>query len=122
MICVNTNLMIALIVIIAVLNCSLTGCGTTSPAVAENVPASTVESTQPEAPNDNVFYATVLETTSDFGGILVKPESDVLPNELVIHSASLPAVSVGDRVRVEHDGQITLSLPGQIFGATVTIV
>ncbi len=104
--------------------CVLAGCGAGALAYTytDAEQPSATENAGDEQTGDNVFYATVLELQSDFGGILVKPESDVLPNELVIHSSAMPTVSVGDRVRVEHNGQITLSLPGQIFGATVTVV
>ncbi len=65
------------------------------------------------------FYATVKDTESDFGGILVDPEDDTLGGELVVHSDTLPTLQKGDRVKVIYDGQIALSYPGQIFGAKV---
>ena len=75
-----------------------------------------------EEPSDKLFYATVTSLTSDFGGILVKPESPMLAEELVVHATDLPKLSVGDRIKVVHDGQIALSYPGQVFGAVVTLV
>ncbi len=118
-----------LVSVLALAACSLclVGCGADASAAVGSEAASSAESTatqstEAETMNDTVFYATVLDMKSDFGGILVKPESDALPHELVIHAAELPTLSVGDRVRVEHSGQITLSLPGQVYGATVTVV
>ena len=76
---------------------------------------------EPQQTNDKQFYATVLALTTDFGGILVKPEDPTLSDELVVHSANMPELSVGDRIKVVHDGQIALSYPGQVFGAIVTL-
>ena len=92
---------------------------------AENNPSEEAlenQSTEAESINDKFFYATVTELTTDFGGILVKPEGDTLPNELVVHAEKLPSLSIGDRVKIQHDGQIALSYPGQIFGAVVTLM
>lgn len=74
-----------------------------------------------EQTNDKFFYAEVISLETDFGGILVKPEEPMLSGELIVHAKNLPEVSVGDRVKVAHDGQIALSYPGQVFGAEVTI-
>lgn len=69
-----------------------------------------------------VFYAEVVSLTTDFGGILVNPEPPMMTGELIVHSDSMPSLSVGDRIKVCHDGQIALSYPGQVFGAVVSVV
>ncbi|MBO7217275.1 MAG: hypothetical protein J6V50_01090 [Clostridia bacterium] len=112
---------IFLTVLILAAGLSFAACVSSS---AENNPSKDGSSDLPsESENlgDKVFYATVTALTTDFGGILVEPESDTLPNELVVHAEKLPSLSVGDRVKIQHDGQIALSYPGQIFGAVVTL-
>ena len=108
-----------LAVLVLALGVCFTACVSSS---AENgssaEPSSEAES---EVTSDKMFYATVTALTTDFGGILVKPESPMVADELVVHAAKLPELSVGDRIRVVHDGQIALSYPGQVFGAVVTI-
>ncbi len=98
---------------------SLAACVSSSAENGSSQEATANVSSEPDS--DKMFYATVTALTTDFGGILVRPESTVLPNELVVHAAELPKLSVGDRIKVVHDGQIALSYPGQVFGAVVTL-
>ncbi len=108
-----------LLLLLLIILSGAVGCITSS-SEGEREEASS-ELSSAEETGENVFYATVTATESDFGGILVEPESNILPAELVVHPLDTPKLSVGDRVRVEHSGQITLSLPGQIYGARVTL-
>ncbi len=111
---------ILILAVLAILSCALVGCvGSSAEGKGESVTDG--ESIESEESSEYVFYGTVTETESDFGEILVKPESKILPRELVVHSSAMPALNVGERVKVEYNGQITLSLPGQIFGAKVTV-
>lgn len=118
----NRKEFIFALLLLSVAAIALGGCSSTS---TEGVPADAAVSSeeQTSSQNDNKysFYATVTETESDFGGILVESEDKSIASPIVVHSDNMPDLSVGDRVRVEHDGQITLSYPGQIFGANVTV-
>lgn len=98
---------------------SFAACVSSSAENGSSEEATAKVSSEPDS--DKVFYATVTSLTTDFGGILVRPESTILPNELVVHAEKLPNLSVGDRIKVVHDGQIALSYPGQVFGANVTL-
>ncbi len=55
----------------------------------------------------------------DDGGVLCEPEEENNPAEVLVYSENMPKLREGDRIRVNHDGQITLSYPGKIFGAEV---
>ncbi len=111
---------VLLILLMLILACTAEGCENSSAEGGSEAIVSN-ESIEAQEESEFVFYGSVIETESDFGGILVKPESDTLPNELVVHSSEMPELSVGDRVKVEYGGQITLSMPAQIFGAKVTL-
>ncbi len=94
-------------------------CGCTSSS-AEGVDGSEPSDSENASSTDGLFfYAAVIDTESDFGGILVDPEDETLGGELVIHAEDMPALKKGDRVKIIYDGQIALSYPGQIFGAKV---
>ncbi len=111
------------LVLIVLVSCGMVGCVSSSAEKDKNESCSSAEESSSAVPDtsENVFYAEVTDTDSIFGGITVKPEGNVLPPELVVQSDNMPAVSVGDRIRVVHYGQITMSLPGQVFAASVTI-
>jgi hypothetical protein len=118
----NSNRLSALVIILVVVLCfNLISCNSSYKEV-KSEPEQANNSVETKVMSEYYFYGSVVETESDFGGILVKPESDILPNELVVHSDGMPVLKVGDRVLVEYGGQITLSFPGQIFGAKVTVL
>lgn len=70
---------------------------------------------------DYSFTAEVTEIMSD-GGVLCEPEGSSEPEELLVYSKNMPELSLGSIILVEYDGQVTRSLPGKIYGATVTVV
>ncbi len=110
---------------IAFLMLFLCGC---SDASAKNVdarvssePEMSEEVSSKQSEYEYVFYGKVLETESDFGGILVESEDENIASPVVVHSEDIPELAVGDRIKVEYSGQIALSYPGQIFGARITL-
>lgn len=110
--------------IIVALLLLLCGCADASAEKGAENPSgenSAIEEISSEA-SEYTFYATVLETESVFGGILVEAEDEGIASPVVVHSEAMPSLSVGDRIRVEYSGQIALSYPGQIFGAKVSLV
>ena len=115
------SLIFSLLIAFSVFLC---GCAATSAAENDGTPPS-VEGSASDVSGETskesgkFFFATVTDTESDFGGILVDPEDETLGGELVVHSENMPTLSKGERVKVIYDGQIALSYPGQIFGAKV---
>ena len=76
------------------------------------------ETTQPTV-YGTVFDAVVKEVTEE--GILVMPVADSREagvameiGLLVIKTERIPSVKVGDKVRIDYDGVITRSIPGQL--------
>ena len=94
-----------------------TGCTASSAEQNSLLPSSNDDAASSDS--GKYFFATVTDTKSDFGGILVDPEDETLGGALVVHSEDMPTLSKGERVKVIYDGQIALSYPGQIFGAKV---
>ena len=115
---------VAVLLLTAFLFGVLCGCASSSEDKESSLPAAAEVSSEYEdssaGEETTVFYATVSETESDFGGILVSPENPDMSSPLVVHSSDMPTLEKGDRIRVEFGGQIALSYPGQIFNATVT--
>lgn len=120
----NNRFNIILFVLTAISLVCLAGCVST---VADSkIPSESQSAAADVLPEEelgeNVFVAEVTALETDFGGILVKPTDPALGGELVVHASKLPPLAIGDKVKVEHSGQIALSYPGQVFGAVVTLI